>query len=85
MQTPEYILDLHGYTVDETRKVLDAIFFKNNYSYIRIIFGKGIHSKNGPVLGQFVKRYLAKKSVRFNQAKIQNGGEGALEVFMNHK
>ncbi len=80
-RTPDHILDLHGRTIPEVEILLDDIFSKN-YSHVRIITGKGMHSKNGPVLQAFVKEYLQLRNIRFNQSKIQDGGEGALEVFL---
>jgi DNA-nicking Smr family endonuclease len=46
-----------------------------------VIVGKGIHSKQGPVLKNAVKEYLHDRSIRFTQSKLSDGGEGALEVF----
>lgn len=80
IQTPDEIIDLHGYTIDEARAVLDDRSKNGNPSHVRIIVGKGIHSENQPVLRDFVKKYLAAKNIHFNQSKIKDGGEGALEV-----
>jgi len=79
-QIPDCILDLHGRTIPEAEILLDDLFSKK-HSHVRIITGKGMHSKNGPVLQAFVKEYLQIRNIRFNQSKIQDGGEGALEVF----
>lgn len=80
LQIPDETIDLHGYTTDEARIALDNLFKNNTSSHVRIIVGKGIHSEMHPVLRNFVKRYLAMRNIRFNQSKIQDGGEGALEV-----
>ena len=75
-------IDLHGYTTDESRDVLDALFRERKYKHVRIITGRGANSANGPVLPAFVQRYLAAHGARYNRAKIQHGGEGALEVYL---
>ncbi len=81
-RTPEYVIDLHGYTTSEAEGMLRALLKNREYSHVRIIVGKGSHSANGPVLRDFVKRYLGARNVRFNQSKPKDGGEGALEVFL---
>ena len=81
-RTPEHILDFHGNTVKEVEEDLNAFFRNNTFNYIRIITGKGVHSQNGPVVREFVKKYLSKKRIRYSQSKPQDGGEGALEVFI---
>ncbi|MDP3988878.1 MAG: Smr/MutS family protein [bacterium] len=79
---PQYILDLHGYTTSEAQKELDDLFKNSIYSHVRIITGKGAFRATGPVLQTFVKQYLFKKGYRYNPAKLQDGGEGAFEVFV---
>jgi hypothetical protein len=34
------------------------------------------------VLREFTKKFLLSRGVRFSQSKMQDGGEGALEVFL---
>jgi DNA-nicking Smr family endonuclease len=77
---PEHVLDLHGRTVREAQHALSALFEKN-FSHVRVIVGKGLHSKTGPKLRDTVKEFLSAQGVRFAQSKIADGGEGALEVF----
>ncbi len=79
---PDHIIDLHGYTIEEARGAIDELFNSNEYSHIRIITGKGIHSENGPILKDFTRSYLEKNNIYFTQSKIQDGGEGAFEVFL---
>lgn len=80
-QTPDKIVDLHGYKIREAESVLSELC-KQNKIHVRIIVGKGTHSVNGPVLRTFVKDFLQRKNVRFTQSKIQDGGEGSLEAFL---
>ena len=81
-QVPELILDLHGYTTFECQEALDEIRRAGEYTHLRVIIGRGKRSANGPVLPDFVKNYLTSQNIRFNQSKIQDGGEGSLEVFL---
>lgn len=81
-QNAEYEVDLHGYTTIEAKKLLDALLRENKYKHIRIIIGKGANSTKGPVLPDFVRNYLSSNNIHYNQSKIQNGGTGALEVFL---
>ena len=81
-QEPEEIVDLHGHTTREAEVILRTILEKNEFRHIRVIVGRGNHSKSGPVLRDFVKAYLIQRNIRFNQSKIQHGGEGCLEVFL---
>lgn len=80
-QVPDLVLDLHGYTTLECEDALSELVEGCEYHHVRLIVGKGRNSQNGPVLPDFVKNYLADRDIRFNQSKIQDGGEGSLEVF----
>ena len=81
-QVPGDIIDLHGYTTLEAKDILDTLIREEKHHHIRIITGKGLHSADGPVLKDFVKRYLDAHDKRYNQSKLHDGGEGALEVFL---
>ncbi|OGZ04863.1 MAG: hypothetical protein A2845_05215 [Candidatus Lloydbacteria bacterium RIFCSPHIGHO2_01_FULL_49_22] len=81
-QQPDEIIDLHGRIITETECILRDLFAKDGPLHVRIIVGKGIHSKGGPVLRDFVKNYLTSRNIRFSQSKIQDGGDGALEVYV---
>jgi DNA-nicking Smr family endonuclease len=80
-QVPDLVLDLHGYTTLECEDSLEEIYRSKIYKHVRLIVGKGRNSENGPVLPNFVKNYLSGRNIRFNQSKIEDGGEGSLEVF----
>ncbi len=82
-QNAEFELDLHGYNTFEAKEVLDATLLADEYDHIRIIIGKGNHSVDGPVLPDFVRAYLNGRNIRYRQAKLRDGGAGALEVFLN--
>jgi DNA-nicking Smr family endonuclease len=78
---PEIVVDLHGYTTSEAEEFLRGLLKERRYSHVRIIVGKGSHGANGPVLRNFVKKYLDARGIRCSQSKPKDGGEGALEVF----
>ena len=81
LRTPNRVIDLHGYTTAEAKVVLEELI-RSSDDYVRVITGKGNNSSNGPVLRDFVKKFFLSKNVHFNQSKIGDGGEGALEVFL---
>jgi len=81
-QTPEHIIDLHGYTTAEAKLLLDTVFAFKKFSHVRVITGKSTYRGKPAVLLPFVKRYVLEHGVDFRPAKPQDGGEGALEVFL---
>jgi DNA-nicking Smr family endonuclease len=82
-KTPELIIDFHGYTVREAKSALNKLLAEGQYLHVRIITGKGVYREHGSVLGPFVRTYLQERNIKFNQAKIQDGGEGAIEVYLH--
>lgn len=84
LQNAEKEIDLHRYTTSESEEILNSLLREGKYKHIRIIVGRGNNSINGPILPNYVKNYLNSRNVRYNQSKIQDGGEGALEVFLNN-
>jgi DNA-nicking Smr family endonuclease len=81
-QKAEKEIDLHGYTTDEVRGILDTLLRERKYRHVRIITGKGNHSARGAVLPDFVRGYLNAHNIRYNPSKPAHGGDGALEVFL---
>jgi DNA-nicking Smr family endonuclease len=77
-------LDLHGYTAQEAcNAVKDFLHDAQIHAWtrVRIIVGKGTRSPGGiPVLPDAVKTLLNQLGYTYTYAKIQHGGEGALEV-----
>ena len=82
--TVEAELDLHGYYAEEARTVTREFLnkaHKDGLFRVRIIVGKGNRSSGGHgVLGDVVKSLLNQEGYDYTYAKIQDGGEGALEV-----
>jgi len=81
-QNAEKEIDLHRYTTSESEDILNSLIKERKYKHVRIIVGKGNNSINGPILPNYVRNYLNSHNIRYNQSKIQDGGEGALEVFL---
>jgi DNA-nicking Smr family endonuclease len=79
---PEFILDLHGYTTREAGEILDELIEAGEYRHVRIITGKGTFRETGPVMRTFVSNFLENRDIHFDVAKLHNGGDGALEVYL---
>ena len=77
-------LDLHGLTKEESREeVLDFLSEAKcrEYNKIRIITGKGIHSKNNQgVLNEYVRSILVKENLQYCESKINEGGSGSIDI-----
>lgn len=77
-------LDLHEFTREQAViKVKD--FLKNakdnNYKKVRIITGKGLHSASGKgILKRFVENIIENASLKYSEAKINEGGGGAIDI-----
>ncbi len=80
-RVPEHIIDLHGFTTKEAGEILDELIEKGGYSHVRVITGKGTFRETGPVMRRYVENYLENRDITFQVAKLQNGGEGAFEVY----
>ena len=81
-RVPEKIIDLHGFTTKEAAEMLEDIIDGGEYRHIRVITGKGTFRETGPVLRTFVENFLRNRELKFEIAKLHNGGDGALEVFL---
>jgi len=84
LQIAQAEIDLHSLTKAETQDMLEK-FLENaknkKYSRARIITGKGLHSENGQsVLREYVKNILEKAKLKYSDAKIYEGGGGAIDV-----
>ncbi|MEI7620315.1 MAG: Smr/MutS family protein [Candidatus Falkowbacteria bacterium] len=83
-KTAEAILDLHGmYQVEAEEAVIDFLndVKSRGCRFVRIIPGKGIHSADGyGVLNTLVREILSGRGYKFSSAKMNEGGEGALDI-----
>lgn len=79
-------LDLHGHTSYEAEDAVEEFLrdgSEEGWKRVRIIVGKGTHSPNNQaVLPDTVKSLLNKLGYTYTYAKLQDGGEGALEVIL---
>ena len=76
-------LDLHQFTRAEAEIAVKDFLQDSqraNYNLVRIIVGKGLHSSEGAVLGDFVRDWLRAHDYDFKDAKIAEGGIGAIDV-----
>ena len=84
LQDVQLELDLHGFTKQEARS--EVLNFLNEAkssgnSKVRIITGKGLHSEyNRGVLKECVESILEEEYFEYCDAKINEGGSGALDV-----
>lgn len=75
-------IDLHGLTCSEARVELDMFLREaREKEWVRIITGKGTY-KNGPILRTCVISHLVAQGFEWTYAKVAEGGEGALEVYL---
>ena len=78
-------IDLHMLTRDQAEVELFD-FLDKSYSLgfhkVRIITGKGLNSENRQsVLKPFVQEILKKQKLKFRDAKMNEGGAGAIDVW----
>ena len=96
-------IDLHGYSLEEANnKIKDLILksFEEGVEKLKIITGKGIHSKNekDPFVSKelgtlkysvpdFLGRDVELNNIikSLNSAKIEDGGDGAFYLYLNKK
>ena len=79
-------LDLHMLTKTQAEEELYD-FLDKSYSLgfhkVKIITGKGLNSENRQsVLKPFVQGILRREKLRFRDAKINEGGSGAIDVWL---
>ncbi len=82
---PQATLDLHQYTKQEADQAVLSFLQESeeaHHTLVRIIVGKGIHSKEGPVLGEYVRNLLHEHEYVFRDAKVTEGGGGAVDVHL---
>jgi DNA-nicking Smr family endonuclease len=84
---PEAELDLHGFKVGEAITRLNTFIVTSSQRGLRkvlVIYGKGNHSKNGPVLRKAVHEYLERcpYSGETGIPSSVSGGAGALWIIL---
>ena len=79
---PEGILDIHGQTSEQAYLSLDRFFSNakiNGFKKLRIIHGKGNHSKGDAILKTLVRKFIEQCSFAGESGfeSSANGGKGA--------
>jgi DNA-nicking Smr family endonuclease len=85
-------IDLHGYTVAEAEEEIERYLkecIKKGFSCVKIIHGRGLRSKKGPVVKDAIVRRLSgnfrKNIIAFVSARQCDGGLGAVYVLLKRK
>jgi len=85
-------IDLHGLSLVEAEDALREFFRKaitSQYSCVKIIHGRGLKSRKGPVLKEAIKKWLQgpfkKWALAYATAKYCDGGLGATYVLLKLK
>lgn len=83
----EAVLDLHGMTAAEAEKAMASFIYTataKKYRKVLIIHGKGIHSKESPVMRQTVISFLERcpKAGKHGTPSAAEGGSGATWVII---
>jgi DNA-nicking Smr family endonuclease len=86
---PDDILDIHGFTSENAWLSLENFFLnakENGCQKIRIIHGKGNHTKGLSALGILVRKYIEKCPFAGESGfeKSANGGSGAVWVLLKN-
>jgi len=82
---PQAAIDLHAMSAAEAEAALDLFFedvFRRGLEKVLVVHGKGIHSKEAPVLGRVARLVIERspRTGRFGKAAGRDGGSGALWV-----
>ncbi len=93
-------IDLHGFSLEEANNVVEAFIhksFKDGVKKLKIVTGKGLHSKNeaDPFVSkdlsilkysvpEFIRNseVLMEKIVEIKDASLKDGGSGAFYVYL---
>lgn len=81
---PEAVLDLHGFTKKEAAEAFFEFLDESkekDFKKIKIITGQGWHNKDfQSILKPFIEEILNEEGYSYSDAKISDGGRGALVV-----
>ena len=90
MMKPQAQIDLHGYKAKEALEKLEIFLDdarKKGLKKVLVIHGKGIHSREEPVLGKAVRAFLENSpgAGEMGVAGKQDGGNGAVWVILRQR
>ncbi len=81
-------LDLHGCYQEDAKNLVYEFLDNarnNKFKRIRIITGKGLHSDGEGVLKELTQDILRAQNLNFQDAKINEGGSGAINIKIRNK
>ena len=84
------VLDLHGYTSEDAEALFEEFLkdsIRSNLRCIKVIHGRGLKSKAGPVLKEKLKGWIMRAMHRkwitgFSNAPMKEGGPGATNILL---
>ncbi len=86
-------LDLHGYSIDSAGELFQTFMrdtIREGLHCVKVIHGRGLKSKEVPVLKQSLKTWIIKAMHRkwviaFSNATMNDGGPGATNILLQKK
>jgi DNA-nicking Smr family endonuclease len=86
-------LDLHGYSLEDAQKTFEEFItdsIKNGLNCVKVVHGRGLKSRNVPVLKDNLKSWIIRAINRkwvtaFSSARMCDGGPGATCILLNKK
>jgi len=87
------VLDLHGCAIDEARQRFESFIkeiIRSGLNCVKVIHGRGLKSKNAPLLKENLKKWIVKAMhrkwvVAFSSARMPDGGPGATYILLRKK
>lgn len=84
------VLDLHGYNAEDAETLFEEFLkdsIRSNLRCIKVIHGRGLKSKAGPVLKEKLKEWIMRAMHRkwiigFSSAQMREGGPGATNILL---
>jgi DNA-nicking Smr family endonuclease len=84
------VLDLHGYTSEDAEALFEEFLkdsIRSTLRCIKVIHGRGLKSKAGPVLKEKLKEWIMRAMHRkwitgFSSALMKEGGPGATNILL---
>jgi len=86
-------LDLHGFSLEDAQKTFEEFItdsIKNGLHCVKVVHGRGLKSRNVPVLKDNLKSWIIRAINRkwvtaFSSARMCDGGPGATCILLNKK
>lgn len=87
------VLDLHGCATDEAKQrfgIFIREIIRSGFNCVKIIHGRGLKSKNTPLLKENLKKWIIRAMHRkwviaFSSARMPDGGPGATYILLRKK